>query len=476
MPDTENIAPLIADQKIIEHLLQIIGDAADQANLECYAVGGCVRDILLGRSTTDIDVMVVGDGVQFARTLADRLNIRTIVPYEKFGTALIPYRDYDIEVATARSESYEEDSRKPTVQQANVETDASRRDFTINAMAVSLNKESYGTLLDPFQGRKDLKRKVIRTPLNPAETLREDPLRMLRAVRFAAQLQFKVAQETRDAIKTERQRIEIVSQERITAELLKILDTPVPSIGFYLLHDTRLLEIILPEFAEMEGVEEREGFHHKDVLHHTFQVVDNIAELTDKSELRLAALVHDIAKPQTKRFRKEVGWTFYGHDEIGARMLERFCRRMKLPNSTKKYVQKLTRLHLRPISLAQEEVTDSAIRRLLVQVGEDLNDLITLCRADITSKNPRRVRRYMGNFDRVVRRMAEVEKKDKMAEFQSPVRGDEIMEICEIEPGPLVGKLKNQIEQAILDGEIPNEYEAAKEYLYEIKEQYLPKE
>lgn len=472
MPGRENIADLIADQKIMAHLLKIIGETADQAALECYAVGGCVRDILLERSTTDIDVMVVGDGVAFARTLADRLNVKTIVPYEKFGTAMIPYRDYDIEVATARSESYEKDSRKPTIEQAKVETDAGRRDFTINAMAVSLNEESYGTLRDPFQGRKDLKQELIRTPLDPEETLSEDPLRMMRAIRFAAQLQFKVAKETRQAIENERHRIEIVSQERITAELLKILDSPVPSIGLYLLHETGLLDIILPEFAEMEGIDEREGFHHKDVLHHTFEVVDNIAELTDKTELRFAALVHDIAKPRTKRFRKGVGWTFYGHDEIGARMLEGFCRRLKLPNATKKYVQKLTRLHLRPISLAQEEVTDSAIRRLLVEVGNDLNDLITLCRADITSKNPRRVRRYMANFDRVVRRMAEVEEKDKMAEFQSPVRGDEIMDICEIEPGPLVGKIKNQIEQAILDGEIPNDHEAAKEYLYKIKDRY----
>jgi len=476
MPGKENIADLIAEQKIIAHLLKIIGETADRAALECYAVGGCVRDILLQRSTTDIDVMVVGDGVEFARTLADRLHVKTIVPYEKFGTAMIPYRDYDIEVATARSESYDTDSRKPTITQANVETDAGRRDFTINAMAVSLNQESYGALRDPFQGRKDLKRQLIRTPLNPAETLSEDPLRMLRAIRFAAQLEFKVEKETRQAIEQERQRIEIVSQERITAELLKILDSPVPSTGLYLLHETGLLKLILPEFAEMEGIEERDGFHHKDVLHHTFQVVDNIAELTNKTELRMAALVHDIAKPRTKRFRMDVGWTFYGHDEIGARMLEGFCRRLKLPNATKKYVQKLTRLHLRPISLAQEEVTDSAIRRLLVQVGNDLNDLITLCRADITSKNPRRVRRYMANFDRVVRRMAEVEEKDKMAEFQSPVRGDEIMDICEIGPGPLVGKIKDQIEQAILDGEIPNDHEAAKEYLHKIKDRYVPHE
>ncbi|MBS1271329.1 MAG: Multifunctional CCA protein [Candidatus Marinimicrobia bacterium] len=473
MTHTQNLADALAEHKVIDYLLKKIGAEANKQDIECYAVGGCVRDLLMHRITTDIDVMVVGDGVRFAGDLASTLGIEKIIPYEKFGTALIPYRDYQIEVATARTESYEKDSRKPTIEEADVETDSARRDFTINAMAIALNRDVYGDLWDPFGGLQDLRKELIKTPLDPAETFDEDPLRMLRAVRFAAQLQFSVDNAALEAIKTERERIEIVSQERITNELMKILESPKPSVGLLLLHETKLLEIILPEFAEMEGIEERDGFHHKDVLFHTFEVVDNVAEMTDKLELRFAALVHDIAKPKTKRFRKNVGWTFYGHDEIGARMLEGFARRMKLSNEMKKYLQKMTRQHLRPISLAQEGVTNSAVRRLLVDVGEDLNDLLTLCRADITSKNPRRVKRYMANFDRVVKRMAEVKEKDKMAEFQSPVRGDEIMDICDIEPGPLVGKIKDAIEEAILDGKIPNEHDAAKEYLLEIKDEYL---
>ena len=473
MASMQNLAGALAESRVINFILEKIGAEADKAGLDCYAVGGCVRDLLMHRNTTDIDVMVVGDGVAFARDLADEFGVNKIIPYEKFGTALIPYRDYQIEVATARAEKYEADSRKPVIEQADVETDSARRDFTINAMAIALNKGRYGDLWDPFGGMQDLRKQLIRTPLDPRETFSEDPLRMMRAVRFAAQLQFAVDNEAVEAIKTERHRIEIVSQERITNELLKILDSQKPSVGLYLLHETKLLEIILPEFAEMEGIEERDGYHHKEVLRHTFEVVDNIAEMTDKTELRFAALVHDIAKPRTKRFRKDVGWTFYGHDEIGARMLEKFAKRLRLSNDMKKYLQKMTRLHLRPISLAQEGVTDSAVRRLLVDVGGDLNDLITLCRADITSKNPRRVNRYMANFDRVVKRMAEVEEKDKMAEFQSPVRGDEIMEICDIEPGPRVGKLKSAIEEAILDGVIPNEHDAAKSYLLSIKDEYI---
>lgn len=471
-----NLAALIEESKVMDYLLRRIGRFADEEGLDCYAVGGCVRDLLMRRNTTDIDIMVVGDGVEFARNLSEILGVKKIIPYEKFGTALIPYRDYHIEVATARAESYSGESRKPEIERADVETDSARRDFTINAMAIALNEENYGALWDPFSGIHDLDRGVIRTPLDPQETFNEDPLRMLRAVRFAAQLEFEVAEETLQAISRERDRINIVSQERITTEFMKMLGGSVPSIGLYLLHETGLLDVLLPEFSEMEGIEEREGHHHKDVLHHTFEVVDNIAELTDKIELRLAALVHDIGKPKTKRFRQGVGWTFYGHDIVGARMLDDFARRMKLPNTTREYLKKLTRLHLRPIALAEEEVTDSAIRRLLLDVGEDLDDLITLCRADITSKNPRRVHKYMNNFNRVVRRMAEVKERDKMEEFQSPVRGDEIMEICGLEPGPMVGKLKAEIEEAILDGIIPNEYEAAREYLLEIKDEFLEKE
>jgi len=359
------------------------------------------------------------------------------------------------------------------VEPADLQADLARRDFTINAMAIALNRSNFGQLVDPFNGLKDLKRKLIRTPLDPVETFKDDPLRIMRAIRFATWLELKIEQQTLEAIRRMRDRLKIISQERITDEFLKILLAQRPSRGLLLMEETGVLELIFPELVAMKGVEERRGYHHKDVFFHTLQVLDNVAVASDKLELRFAALVHDIGKPRTKQFLDSKGWTFHGHEEVGARMLPRIGRRLRLPNDMIEYAQKLTRLHLRPIALTEEDVTDSAYRRLLVQAGEELEDLLILCRADITSQNPRRVRRHLQNFDRVVQRLHEVEEKDRMRAFQSPVRGDEIMELTGLRPGPLVGKLKRMIEEAILEGQIPNEHDAARRYLLEIKDQVL---
>jgi len=450
-----------------------VGELADGLGLEVYAVGGYVRDLLLGRTSKDIDFVVVGDGIAFARSVARMLRTRTVIVYERFGTASIPYRGYNLEFVTARSESYREDSRKPEVRQASLETDLARRDFTINAIALGIRKSDLGRVIDPFDGLADLQRRIIRTPLDPVETFHDDPLRILRAIRFATQLEFHIERRTKEAIRTERERLRIVSQERITDELLKILSARRPSIGFRLMAETGVLDVILPEVSALRGVEQIGRYHHKDVFEHTLKVLDRIAAVSEDLRLRYAALMHDIAKPRTKAFKEGVGWTFHGHDEIGARMIRDISRKLKLPNDFSRFAEKLTRLHLRPIALVEEGVTDSAIRRLIVQAGDDLQDLLTLCRADITSRNPQRVRRHLANFDRLVERIHEVEEKDRMRAFQSPVRGDVIMKVCNIPPGPLVGKLKKMIEEAILDGRIPNEYDAAYEYLLQIKDEVL---
>jgi putative nucleotidyltransferase with HDIG domain len=456
-----------------QEILKIIGSIADQNKISVWAVGGFVRDRILNKLVKDIDFAVVGDGPDFARSVAKELGTRNIVIYPKFGTALVDYHEYRLEFVTARSESYVEDSRNPIVTQSDLSADLLRRDFTINCMAFGLNEHNFGEIYDPLGGQKDIDARIIRTPLEPTVTFKDDPLRIMRAIRFAAQLGFSIEKSTFDALKEMRQRLQIISQERITDELKKIIMSPRPSIGFYLLDDAGVLEIIFPEFVEMKGVEQREGYHHKDAFHHTLMVVDNVAEVSDKFDLRFSALVHDIAKPQTKRFVEGTGWTFHGHDEIGARMLPKICQRLKLPNSTLEYAQKLTRLHLRPIHLSEESVTDSAMRRLLFQAGEHLEDLLTLCRADITSGNPQRVKQHLANFDFVVQRLNEVEAKDQMRAFQSPVRGDEIMAVCNIPPGRLVGKLKTMIEEAILDAKIPNEHDAAYRYLLEIKDEVI---
>jgi len=458
-----------------ENILHTIGSIADQIPLDVYAVGGFVRDRILNDSVKDIDFVVVGDGPKFARLVHKKLETSNLVIFEKYQTAMLKLHDFHLEFVSARSEYYTENSRKPNVKKTDLLTDLSRRDFTINAIALGVNKFNYGEMIDPFRGQEDIKRKLIRTPLDPLETFKDDPLRIMRAIRFASKLNFKIEPSVFKALEKMVPRLEIISQERITDELLKILMSPKPSIGLHLLDKAGILELIFPEISSLKGVDERKGYHHKDVFEHTLKVVDNIAGVTDKIELRLVALVHDIAKPATKRFVEGTGWTFHGHDEIGARMIEPVFRRLKLPKAMIRYAQKLTRLHLRPINLSNEEVTDSAIRRLAVQAGESLEDLLALCRADITSANPERVKRHQSRFDYVFERLLEVEEKDKLRAFQSPLRGDEIIELCNISPGPVVGILKKMIEDAILDDEIANEHDAARDFLLKIKDDVLEK-
>ncbi|TDI80090.1 MAG: HD domain-containing protein [Caldithrix sp.] len=451
-------------------LLNKIGKIADQEKAEVYAVGGVVRDKLLGRDCKDIDFVIVGDGPSFAKAVAKKLQTKQPTIYQKFGTALVVYQDYNLEFVGARKESYRSNSRKPTVTPADLSTDLARRDFTINALAIGLNKNNFGEIIDHFNGQLDIRERIIRTPLDPVITFEDDPLRILRAIRFATQLDFTIEPETKTGIEKTFKRLDIISPERITEEFLKILLAPKPSIGFFLMEETGVLNVVFPEFVALKGIEQIEGHHHKDVFRHTLKVVDNVAAVSQDINLRYTALVHDIAKPRTKEFVKGKGWTFHNHEEVGARMLPGIGRRLRLPNEMTQYAQKLTRLHLRPISLTLEEVTDSAYRRLLVQAGEHLEDLLCLCRADITSQNPKRVQKHLANFDFVVNRLQEVEGKDQMRAFQSPVRGEEIMRVCNLKPGPQIGKLKKMIEEAILEGDIPNDYDAAYQYLLSIKD------
>lgn len=451
-------------------LLNKIGKIADQEKAEVYAVGGVVRDKLLGRDCKDIDFVIVGDGPSFAKAVAKKLQTKQPTIYKKFGTALVVYQDYNLEFVGARKESYRSNSRKPTVTPADLSADLARRDFTINALAIGLNKNNFGEIIDHFNGQLDIRKKIIRTPLDPVVTFEDDPLRILRAIRFATQLNFTIEPETKTGIEKTFKRLDIISPERITEEFLKILLAPKPSIGFFLMEETGVLNVVFPEFVALKGIEQIEGHHHKDVFRHTLKVVDNVAAVSQDINLRYTALVHDIAKPRTKEFVKGKGWTFHNHEEVGARMLPGIGRRLRLPNEMTQYAQKLTRLHLRPISLTLEEVTDSAYRRLLVQAGEHLEDLLCLCRADITSQNPKRVQKHLANFDFVVNRLQEVEGKDQMRAFQSPVRGEEIMRVCNLKPGPQIGKLKKMIEEAILEGDIPNDYDAAYQYLLSIKD------
>jgi len=450
--------------------LQAIGRLADELGLEVCVVGGYVRDRLLGKEGHDIDLLVVGNGVEFAAKAAKRLGARDVAVYEKFGTAMFHSGPLKLEFVGARKESYSKDSRNPVVEAGTLADDLARRDFTVNALAVSLNSANFGELLDSFHGTKDLEAKILRTPLEPAKTFDDDPLRIMRAVRFAAQLGFSLEKRTLDAIPTMKDRLKIIAQERITEEFLKILASPKPSAGLLLMHSTGVMGVVFPEIAELSGVDQRDDHHHKDVFLHTCTVVDNISQVTDNLFLRFAALVHDIAKPKTKQFREGIGWTFYGHEELGARMVKHIFRRLKLPFDKIPYVEKLVRLHLRPMALVDEEVTDSAVRRLLFDAGELIDDLMMLCRADITSKNPKLVKEYTRNYDLVHAKMKEVEEKDRLRAFQPPVRGDEIMQVCGLEPGKLVGVLKSRIEEAILDGTVANEHDAALQYLLSIKE------
>ncbi len=454
-------------------LLEALGVLSQKLNVRLYPVGGYVRDRLLDRSVHEIDMVVIGDGNQFAREAKAVLKGHGMVEFPRFGTAFFHVDDLKLEFVSARKEAYHKDSRKPLVQKTDLKEDLMRRDFTINAMAMHVTADRFGEVIDPFEGISDLEKRCIRTPLNPADTFSEDPLRMLRAARFASQLGFEIHPDAIAAMKREASRLEIVSQERITDELLKILSHPVPSIGVRILYDTGILTIIFPELANLSGVEQREDYHHKDVLEHTLKVLDNVAEVSDNLLLRFTALVHDIGKPKVKRFIEGTGWTFHGHELVGVRMIKPICRNLKLPNKYAKYAGDLTRLHMRPIQLTSEEVTDSAVRRLLVNAGDYIDDLMALCRADITSGNPQRAQAHLKNFDYVVSRMEAVEEKDRMRAFQSPVRGEEIMAVCGLKPGKEVGQLKKAIEEAILEGEIPNEHEAALSYLQSIKDEIL---
>ncbi len=457
----------ITDQ---EHgLFEIVQQAAKAMQYEVYVVGGFVRDRLLARPSKDIDIVCLGDGVALAEQVASYLRpIPRVTVYKRFGTAMLRHGDWEIEFVGTRKESYRPDSRKPTVELGSLEDDQNRRDFTINALAVSLNESSYGEIIDPFHGLRHLEQKRIKTPLDPGRTFSDDPLRMMRAIRFSNQLHFNIDEETLHAISLYRNRINIVSKERITIELTKIMETARPSIGFKLLLETGLLKIIFPEVAALQGVEYINNIGHKDNFYHTLEVLDNTCAASDNLWLRWAALLHDIAKPATKRFDPAHGWTFHGHEALGAAMVPRIFKKLRLPLDGKmKYVQKLVRLHLRPISLSKAEITDSAVRRLLYEAGDDIDDLMTLCEADITSKNPHRVKRYLANYERVRQYMKEVEEKDQLRNWQPPISGEMIMDTFQIKPSREVGVIKNAIREAILDGKIGNSYEEAFDYMLE---------
>ena len=450
-------------------IFHTISETADELGLECYAVGGYVRDLFLERPSKDIDVVVVGSGIAMAEALGRKLGKGAHVSvFRNFGTAQVKYHGTEVEFVGARRESYTHDSRKPVVEDGTLEDDQNRRDFTINALAVCLNRQRYGELVDPFGGLEDLRDKLIRTPLDPDITFSDDPLRMMRCVRFATQLNFHIDDETFEALSCNRERINIISRERIADELNKIILSPVPSKGFVDLDRCGLLELIFPEFVALQGVETVNGRAHKDNFYHTLEVLDNISRVTDNLWLRWAALLHDIAKPRTKRWEPRIGWTFHNHNYIGERMIPDLFRRMKLPmNEKMKYVQKLVSLHMRPIVIADDEVTDSAVRRLLFEAGDDIDDLMTLCEADITSKNQTRKQRFLDNFKLVRQKLKDLEERDRIRNFQPPVTGEEIMEVFNLQPCREIGSLKSSIKDAILDGIIPNEHDAAYAYMLE---------
>lgn len=451
-------------------IFDTISDVADSMNIEAFVVGGFVRDCILQRNSAnkDIDIVVIGDGINIAKQVAEKISSKIKVSvYKNFGTAMFKYKGIDIEFVGARKESYRKSSRNPDISSGTLEDDQKRRDFTINAMAISLNKDSYGDFIDPFNGVNDLKNKIIVTPLDPDKTFSDDPLRMMRAIRFACQLKFTIDSDTFDAIERNAGRIDIVSPERITEELNKILLSEKPSVGLKLLSDSKLLSHFLPELENMKGVDVINKMGHKDNFYHTIQVVDNLSQMSDSLYLRWAALLHDIAKPLTKKYSENIGWSFHGHEFIGAKMVPGIFKRMRLPlNEKMRFVQKLVHLHLRPIILSQEEVTDSAVRRLLFEAGNDIDDLMLLCEADITSKNEKKIKLHLQNFALVRRKLKEIEERDHIRNFQPPVSGNEIKEVFGIGPGKEIGIIKDFIKEAILEGEIPNEAQAARDLMY----------
>lgn len=460
---------MVLKEHFKDKIFQQISETADELGMGCYVVGGYVRDIFLHRPSTDIDVVVVGSGIEIATALASRLGKSAhLAVYKNFGTAQVKYHHTEVEFVGARKESYSHDSRKPIVENGTLEDDQNRRDFTINAMAVCLNKERFGELVDPFYGLDDLNDKIIRTPLDPDITFSDDPLRMMRCIRFATQLNFYIEDETFEALTRNKERIQIISKERIADELNRIILSPIPSKGFIDLDRCGLLELIFPELVALQGIEKKNGRAHKDNFYHTLEVLDNISQHTDNLWLRWAALLHDIAKPKTKRWDPAVGWTFHSHNYVGEKMIPEIFRKMKLPmNEKMKYVQKLVGLHMRPIVIADDEVTDSAVRRLLFEAGDDIDDLMTLCEADITSKNEVRKQQFLDNFKLVRQKLKDIEEKDRIRNFQPPVDGEEIMQTFGLQPCREIGDLKSAIKEAILEGTIPNEHDAAFAFMME---------
>ncbi len=455
----------------IQHpIFKLIGEASDELGVDAYVIGGFVRDYFLKRGTPkDIDIVAIGSGIDLAKKVASKLKGKPEISiFKNFGTAMIKHKDLELEFVGARKESYNRDSRKPIVEDGTLEDDQNRRDFTINAMALALNQSNFGELLDPFDGLADLDRQIIRTPLEPGITYSDDPLRMMRAIRFATQLHFTIELQSLQAITENKDRIKIVSKERIVDELNKILMSSKPSIGFSLMHKTELLPILLPELTALQGIEEIEGQRHKDNFWHTLEVVDNISETTDNLWLRWAALLHDIGKAPTKKFHKKIGWTFHAHEFVGAKMVYKLFKRLRLPlNEKMKFVQKMVLMSSRPIILSEDHVTDSAVRRLVFDAGDFVEDLMTLCEADITTKNPRKQEKYKNNFKIVRQKIVEVEERDHIRNFQPPVSGEEIMKTFNLKPSKEIGIIKDAIKEAILEGEIPNEYEAAYNFMLE---------
>ena len=453
-------------------VFKVASQIITEKNIQAYVIGGYVRDMLLERPSKDIDIVVIGSGMDLAKECADRLKVKKVSLFQNFGTAQFKYKDLDIEFVGARKESYRSDSRKPLVENGTLADDQNRRDFTINALALSLHADTFGELIDPFNGEEDLEKGILRTPLDPDTTYSDDPLRMMRAIRFATQLNFKIEPQSLQSILANSERLSIISMERIMDECNKIILSDCPSRGFKLLYSTKLLPHFFPEMVALHGVETIQGKSHKDNFYHTLEVLDNVAQKSENLWLRWAAILHDIAKPPTKKFDTEIGWTFHGHEDLGAKMTPKIFKRLKLPLDQKmKYVQKLVRLHLRPIALVKGFVTDSAIRRLLNEAGDDIEDLMTLCNADITSKNEFKVKKYRQNFTTVMEKLKAVEEKDRIRNFQPPVSGGLIMHVFNIGPCAEVGVLKSRIKEAILEGEIPNEFDAAANYMLRIAEE-----